>query len=87
MGILGNWGKIDKEFDLWEKTINKNFRISIGLVIIGAVSSIFSIVYTNLGGFSVLFVLGFGGLALFYSFVIGDRKIKGHQNRINELSK
>ena len=88
IGLLENRDEIQKEFDLWEKTINKGYYISMTLLTIGFVSTLLSLwLLPIIGLYSLLFMLGFGGVAIFYLLVITDRKIRAHVDRIDELSK
>ena len=87
IGLIENWDEIQKEFDLWEKTIHRTFRICMVLLVLGLVSS-FLLLFLSKGGlFSILPVAGFGVLGLLYNYIIGDRKIQAHKDRIDELSK
>ena len=86
-GILENWDEIQEEFDLWDKTIDRGFKISVGLLIVGIVSSVLALAFTDLGLLSLIFLLGFGGASVLYQFVINDPEIQAHKDRIDELKK
>ena len=86
MGLLENWDEIQKEFDLWEKTINRDRNIAIGLMVVGAVVAMATSFLTG----SLLFLLpliGFRAGGFSYQVIIGDRNIQAHQDRIDELKK
>ena len=86
MGIISNWNEIQKEFDLWEKTIDHTAIVAFVLLGIGLIGSIALTIFIN----EMLFIwpiVIFGIVSLLYSHVIGNRKIQAHKDRIDELKK
>lgn len=80
--------RVDREFDAWGKTINRTMWIGLVGVVIGFITTMvltwrydFNF-FINLAPVTV-FCLG----SLFYVLVIGERKIRAHQRRIDDLSR
>ena len=87
MGILNNWDKIEEEFDLWDKTIDRSRNIGFGAMIVGVAIGLTVGSFTGQYMWGSLLFIGFSVGGLIYSIVIGERQIQAHKDRIAELKK
>jgi len=83
--IIENWDEIEKEFELWDKTIKRCSAVAYGSLFLGVVMFVIMLLVTKSALSILLFpILAFIGLV--YDIVVGNYKIKAHVDKITMLS-